>query len=431
LHPPQRFYVTFHDIAGLNNNAPVNINGVRIGTVEKIELVKKGFVKVHLKINTEDVQVPHNCTFTIQTLGLVGAKYMEITLPDVSNTDYLTDSDADIQTGQDPVRTELLVNKMATNIGKIDFSKIADNMNANMERVAAAADTIGATSKKFGDAAADAKSAAHKADEFFGRGRSSFDSVDRLANGWRSNSDTTFKNISTMSQSWTTTSKKLNKILDNPQLSSDLKETAAKAKETADTIQVAMHELNTTLGDKGTRTDVLSMLDKLNASTENIYKSVQDIHKISGDTGVRDDLKVMLSDARDAMDHVDKIFADKEFKTNFLDTSVKVRTAATQVDKAAAQLSQVLDQKRPLFKMMFGRPGHLKNPDTAPEPPKQGNHKAKTSTQDSPSDIANKSNQDAATDQAVPVDPSKEAASQAPVPQAPVPQAPVLREPLK
>ncbi|MFX5510120.1 MlaD family protein, partial [Acinetobacter baumannii] len=33
-HPPQRFTVTFHDIAGLNTNAPVNINGVRVGIVE-------------------------------------------------------------------------------------------------------------------------------------------------------------------------------------------------------------------------------------------------------------------------------------------------------------------------------------------------------------------------------------------------------------
>ncbi len=44
-HPPQRFIAQFHDVAGLNNNAPVNINGVRVGTVEKIELSKGGLVE--------------------------------------------------------------------------------------------------------------------------------------------------------------------------------------------------------------------------------------------------------------------------------------------------------------------------------------------------------------------------------------------------
>lgn len=41
MHPPQLITVQFHDIAGLATNAPVNINGVRVGTVEQIELKGK------------------------------------------------------------------------------------------------------------------------------------------------------------------------------------------------------------------------------------------------------------------------------------------------------------------------------------------------------------------------------------------------------
>ena len=40
MHPPQKFIAQFHDVAGLNNNAPVNINGVRVGVEERIELNK-------------------------------------------------------------------------------------------------------------------------------------------------------------------------------------------------------------------------------------------------------------------------------------------------------------------------------------------------------------------------------------------------------
>ncbi|MCA9801699.1 MAG: MCE family protein, partial [Cyanobacteria bacterium HKST-UBA02] len=54
LHPPQLITVQFHDIAGLANNAPVNINGVRVGTVDRIDLKGKGQVLVHLRIKTEE-----------------------------------------------------------------------------------------------------------------------------------------------------------------------------------------------------------------------------------------------------------------------------------------------------------------------------------------------------------------------------------------
>ena len=81
LRPPQRFDVKFHDIAGLTKNAPVQVNGVRVGTVEKIELRGAGQVLCSLRIPAENTIIPQGSLITIQTLGLVGAKYIEITLP--------------------------------------------------------------------------------------------------------------------------------------------------------------------------------------------------------------------------------------------------------------------------------------------------------------------------------------------------------------
>src|SRR5579885_1970774 len=80
---PQRFTVQFHDIAGLNKNATVNINGVRVGVVDEIELKARGQVLVHPRITAPNVVVTRGSNFTIQTLGLVGAKYLEVTLPEV------------------------------------------------------------------------------------------------------------------------------------------------------------------------------------------------------------------------------------------------------------------------------------------------------------------------------------------------------------
>lgn len=385
MHQPQRFIVDFHDVAGLNTNAPVNINGVRVGVVEKIELVKKGEVKCSLKINSEDAIVRKGSRFTIQTLGLVGAKYVEITLPDVKANGE--EPPPPIQPGeelqgQDPVRTELILNKIATNVGQIDF-------NEKFERVAQAADSLQATSKKFGDAAADAKGAAHNAKEFFGRSEKSLDSIDHLANDWRSGSSGSFRHINALADDWRVTSHKVNKILDNPALSADLKETATKAKETADSIQIAIHELNGMVGDKGTRDDVITMLSKLNDSTENIYKSVQEVHKLSDDQGVRSDLKQILSDAKVAMSNLNSALSDKDFKSNLMNTADKVRTAATHVNFAALQLSQALDKRAPLLHMMFGRPGHIATEDDALKTQQENDQKAKNLIKNAPADPNN------------------------------------------
>ncbi|CAN5296430.1 hypothetical protein BH10CYA1_BH10CYA1_28860 [soil metagenome] len=375
---PQRFTVTFHDVAGLNTNAPVNINGVRVGVVEKIKL-KEGMVDVGLKINTDDAAVYKGSAYTIQTLGLVGAKYIEVKLPEGSaaSKDLVTASD--IQTGVDPVRTELILNKIATNIGQIDF-------DAKAERIAQAADSLSQTSKKFGDAAADTKAAAKNAKGFFGRGEESLGSFDSLANDLRINSKTSFRRIDSLADDWRTTSRKVNRLLDNPALSSDLKETAQKAKETSVNIQAAIHELTGVVGDKGTRDDVITMLNKLNTSTDNIKNAVERVGKLSDDQGVRSDVKQILSDAKESMTNLNKVLSNKDLKDNLMGTSEKVRTAATHINFAALQMSQVLDKRAPLLHMIVGRPGHIETVNQGLEVQQNNDNKAKELIKQAPAD---------------------------------------------
>jgi len=351
VQAPQRFTVTFHDVAGLNTNAPVNINGVRVGVVEKIKL-KNGIVDVGLKINSDDAAVYKGSVYTIQTLGLVGAKYIEVKLPEGTDASKELVTPDNIQTGVDPVRTELILNKIATNIGQIDF-------DAKAERIAQAADSLSQTSKKFGDAAADTKAAAKNAKGFFGRGEESLDSFDNLANDLRINSKTSFRRIDALADDWRTTSRKVNRLLDNPALSSDLKETAQKAKETSVNIQAAIHELTGVVGDKGTREDVISMLNKLNVSTDNIKNAVERVGKLSDDQGVRSDVKQILSDAKESMTNLNKVLSNKDLKDNLMGTSKEVRTAATHINFAALQMTQILDKRAPLLHMIGGRPGHI------------------------------------------------------------------------
>src|ERR1700733_6487606 len=227
IHPPHRFIVKVHDVAGLNNNATVNVNGVRVGIVEKIELKAKGVVLVNLKINTEDAVIKKGSTFSIQTLGLVGAKYVEITLPDLKDDDPGVDLDAhEIQIGQDPGRPEIYLNRLATQLGSLDLDGIQQKLKKDLDSIDLAANNASATLKSYGESA-----------PRFNEIAKSMDKVAARADIAVASANTFFNKASTMTDDFRGTAKRANKILDNPVLSQDLKETATQARQAADKIQ--------------------------------------------------------------------------------------------------------------------------------------------------------------------------------------------------
>lgn len=442
LHPPQKFNVMFSDVAGLNTNAPVNINGVRVGVVEKIQLLQpeevaklnivytsasqpstssgsgsgtgtgtgsatvdpatpsnqpadgtapsvtdppqassashgtganegpRAMVNCSLKINTESVTIPEGSSITIQTQGLVGAKYIEITLPEYKNGEEIKYiSEGEVIRGQDPIRTELVLNKIATKLNDIvtsvgseevgvsladalkhsgeavsAFNQAAKKLDKNMDRFEGAADAFTDTSKKVGDAATEAKSAVHNAGGFFRKGEDTLSNVDSLTREMRNASG------------------KVNKLLDNPAMSSDLKETVQLAKQTADSIGVTIKQLNTTLGDQPMRQDLITMLSRVNDSVNSIERSVKTMDKLAEDRELRSDIKDLIGKARETMDKFANVVNDPQVKSDLPGTMSKVRDAATKVDVAAEQLSQVLNKRAPLLQMLFASPGKLKKP---------------------------------------------------------------------
>lgn len=365
FHPPQRITVQFHDVAGLNNNATVNINGVRVGVVEKLELKGKGDVLVGLKINTESLTIPKGSKFTIQTLGLVGAKYVEITLPETAEGSPQPEPiGSEIVAGEDPVRVELVVNKIATNLAKIDYASVGDKLSKDLEQFGSAAEQVKGAASRFGDVADNAKGASGEAKEFFKRGTRSFDQIDSLASSLKGSTS----HINLAADSIRSASGKAGKILDNPALSSDLKETAEKARQTADKINDAIQSLTSTLTNEPLRADLIKSLDKLNASTENIYKSVNTIHQIAGDQGLREDVRATVSDAKQAMQRLDNVMSQPEFGTDLKSTIAQVKKTASHVDLAARQLSQILEKKHPLIQMLVGRPGYISEKSGNVEP---------------------------------------------------------------
>jgi phospholipid/cholesterol/gamma-HCH transport system substrate-binding protein len=386
---PQRFTAQFSDVAGLSRSAPVNVQGVRVGTVDYIEFVNNQQqpehnrkINVHIKITDSSIVVPEGAHISIQTLGLVGAKYIEIMLPkdaagNIIGGRPLTADDVVVPPAvEEPVRVELVVNRVASKVDDIVSSvdtqqaaKAIDNLsqataklNKNMDQfkqaavsVTKASDQISATAGKFGRVADNATTATERAGTFFADG------------------DKTMRNVSELAADARGTTHKLNKLLDNPNISSDLKETMAQARQTAETIRATMSELSNTLKDKDLREQVLSSLTHLETATNNIHSSLETLSKLAGDKELRGDVKYIVQNAKEAMHLASSILNQPDVKGNFCATLNKIHAAADNVDVAARQLQEIMSKRAPLLQMMFGRPGKVppKQPDNPACPPKK------------------------------------------------------------
>ncbi|HEY9684013.1 MAG TPA: MlaD family protein [Oculatellaceae cyanobacterium] len=329
MHAPQRFGVLFHNVAGLNTNAAVNVNGVKVGSVESILLQGKDKVIVNLKINGENQLIPVGSTFDILSSGVVGAKYIEIALPQSEPGQALKALDGSSEVvGNDPVRVEVVVNKIAKEFEDFDFKEAHDRVNQHMDTFAKAADKIIVLTDKLGPAASKATDVEDK--------------IGDLASEMRG------------------TSKRLNKFLDNPELTSDLKEAALRVKETAISVGNTMHELNQTLADKPLRSDLLTAMDRLNQSTTHIQQSVAAVQQISGDKSLRTDIQHIVNSLNQTLDKADGMLSKPGFGTDMRGTLGDVRSTIKHFDLVARQMNAILERKHPLVHMIFGQPGSMK-----------------------------------------------------------------------
>lgn len=69
----------FSNISGVKEGADVQIAGVKVGTVRKLELTEDAFAMVGMQINRE-VQVPFDSIASVKSKGIIGDKYIQITL---------------------------------------------------------------------------------------------------------------------------------------------------------------------------------------------------------------------------------------------------------------------------------------------------------------------------------------------------------------
>lgn len=328
FHRLQHVNVVFSEIAGLNDSAAVYVDGVRVGMVESIEWRKHHEVLVRLRINCSKILIREGSKFEILTNGIVGARYIEITPPDPTDPDLQPEpiKEAELVHGEDPVRPELAVNKLALTLSSIDVAQLQKNLSADRKRLIKAADQLAVLADK------------------------SMPVIDRtlpLEN-----------QLISLTSELRTTTKHLNKVLDNPKLGADLKETAANARATAAHLQSSISQLKEMLSDTPLRQDLMKSFSQLNESTLSIERSLKSVSNLAEDKELRNDLTQITRNTNESLARVNEMLKDPN-GTDLKSTLQSAKSAINNLDTVGKQLNQILDKRYPLFHMMFGRPGKV------------------------------------------------------------------------
>lgn len=320
----QRFNVTFNQIAGLDTNAAVFVNGLNVGEVEKVELDKQNHVVARIRINSDKITIPVGSTFRIFSYNVIGSRYVDIQVPksDPDGQPLKPLDDTMTIVGHDPARAEVVLSNIAESLSGVDFTHAEKTAERNIEQLSQASKNVSILAQKLQPAA---------------------------------------EHVVVMEKDVSETTRRMNRILSNPALTSDLKETAKKAKETADSIKETMAKLDSTLSDPELRGDILQAMNSLNESSQHFESAADDFKNMSGDEKLRSDLKQILTEANQSLDKLNKMFAEPNRNNSAGNTLAKARATVDHIDLAARQINQILDRRHPLLHMMFGRPGHVEN----------------------------------------------------------------------
>jgi len=121
--------VKFDFASGIGSAAPVRLAGVRVGRVDDVKVVysdqdKKSHAEVHAWIQS-DAKIEEDTRITINTLGLLGEKYLEI-YPGTPGKPLIKDGAVII--GQNPVVMEKLTENL------VDLSNSVTTIVKRLER---------------------------------------------------------------------------------------------------------------------------------------------------------------------------------------------------------------------------------------------------------------------------------------------------------
>ncbi len=184
LKPGYTIRFLFDFVSGIDRGSPVRLAGVAVGEVKEIHVVRdeKGQTQVEIQAWIQQgVYIEEDAEVRINTLGLLGEKYVEI-LPGTSGNKTL--SHGGVLMGKTPIVLEKLTESGNRLINKIEYT--IDNVNevvADPKFKASVKNTFGnaeVVSKNLTEMTDDLKDAAKSAKIVLGRLRDGEGSIGRL-----------------------------------------------------------------------------------------------------------------------------------------------------------------------------------------------------------------------------------------------------------
>lgn len=142
VKPGYKFDIIFGFANGVKMSAPVRLSGVDVGEIKGLKIFydpneQKTKVKVHVWVS-EEAKIPIDSQIWINTLGLLGEKYIEI-IPGKDYSVFVKSNDS--IAGQDPVSMEEITKETKRIVLK--FDQMVNGLNSVLERINSGQGTIG------------------------------------------------------------------------------------------------------------------------------------------------------------------------------------------------------------------------------------------------------------------------------------------------
>ncbi len=99
----------FENVSGIKNGAPVQVAGVNVGQVSRLELNEDRLAQLTLRLDKE-LKIPVDSIVSVKSQGIIGDKYIQISLG--GDTEFFEENELILDT-ESSVDIESLISKFA------------------------------------------------------------------------------------------------------------------------------------------------------------------------------------------------------------------------------------------------------------------------------------------------------------------------------
>ena len=141
----QHINVMFTQVAGLHADALVFVDGVKAGAVDSVTWKNNNQVLVRIRITHPGMIIPQGATFNILANGVIGARYVDIVMPNIDKSLQQPIDESTIVTGGAALRPEVVLEKLGNDLDKIDVDSIKENISEDTRVLRRAANQFSVT----------------------------------------------------------------------------------------------------------------------------------------------------------------------------------------------------------------------------------------------------------------------------------------------